>query len=247
VVATLMSQGVERTYRLHSPPPTHVTERVPLVLVLHGASGNAARVELRYHWDSLSDRDGFFVAYPQGVLDEWNAASDPGRVDDVIFLRALVRRLEQTVPIDANRVYVAGMSNGGAMTYRVGCALSDLVAAIAPVEAWNPGCRPSRPVAMVAVHGLADHEVSFTSAQQSVSAWRADDGCPVDPSVQQTGPVTHSVWSPCAAATTVELYAVAGSGHEWPGSSPPLAGHDPPSPDLDATRVIWQFFRQHRR
>jgi polyhydroxybutyrate depolymerase len=247
VVATLTSFGVERTYRLHTPPSFKTAERTPLVLVLHGASGNAARVELRYHWDALSDRDGFFVVYPQGVLDQWNAALEPGRVDDVSFLSALIDHLARTLPIDSSRVYVAGMSNGGAMTYRIGCALSNRIAAIAPVEAWNPGCRPVRPVSMVAVHGLADYQVSFTSAQQSISAWHAYDGCPVDPRTQRTGPVTHSVWAPCAIGTTVELYAVAGSGHEWPGSSPPLAGHDPPSHDLDATRVIWNFFQQHRR
>jgi polyhydroxybutyrate depolymerase len=245
VVATVTSSGLERSYRLHVPKSYRTAKRAPLVLVLHGASGNAGRVEIRYHWDALSDRDGFFVAYPQGIRDQWNAALDARAVDDVRFLTALIDHLVRTLRVDSRRVYVAGMSNGGAMTYRIGCALPDRIAAIAPVEAWNPGCRPTRPVSMVAVHGLADHQVSFTSAQQSVSAWRAYDGCPVDARIQRVGPVTHSVWAPCALATAVELYAVAGSGHEWPGSSPPLAGHDPPSPDLDATQVIWHFFRQH--
>jgi polyhydroxybutyrate depolymerase len=245
VVATLTSFGVERTYRLRVPPRYHTAQRAPLVLVLHGASGNAGRVELRYHWDAFSDRDGFFVVYPQGVFDRWNATLDPGRVDDVAFLGALIDHLARTFPIDSRRVYVAGMSNGGAMTYRIGCALSNRIAAIAPVEAWNPGCRPARPVSMVAVHGLADRQVSFAGAQQSVSEWAAHDGCPLDPRVQRNGPITNSAWAPCAVGTTVELFAVAGSGHEWPGSSPPLAGHDLPSHDLDATATIWHFFQQH--
>jgi polyhydroxybutyrate depolymerase len=204
-------------------------------------------VELRYHWDTLSDHDGFFVVYPQGVRDQWNASLAPGGVDDVRFITALIDHLVGTLPVDPRRVYVAGMSNGGFMTYRLGCALSGRIAAIAPVEAVNPGCQPARAVSMVAVHGLADHEVSFGSAQQSISAWRSYDGCPVDARIRRTGPVTHSVWAPCAFDTTVELYAVANSGHEWPGSSPPLAGHDLTSPDLAATQVIWRFFqKQHR-
>ncbi len=247
VVEMLTSQGVERSYRLHAPASLHTAERAPLVLVLHGATGNAGRVELRYHWDSLSDRDGFFVVYPQGLLDQWNAALDPHGADDVRFLAELVDHIVRTLPVDPRRVYVAGMSNGGAMTYRIGCVLSDRIAAIAPVEAANPGCRPAQPVSMIAVHGLADHEVSFATAQQSVSAWHAYDDCPVDARIQRTGPVTHSVWAPCAAGTAVELYGVAGSGHEWPGSSPPLVGHDPPSLNLDATQVIWHFFQQHQR
>jgi polyhydroxybutyrate depolymerase len=243
VVATLTSSGGARSYRLHQPPPVRTPERVPLVLVLHGASGNARRVEVRYHWDSLSDRDGFFVVYPQGVGDQWNAALDPAGVDDVRFLGALIDHLVRTFPIDPRRVYVAGMSNGGAMTYRIGCSLSNRIAAIAPVEAWNPGCRPARPVSMVAVHGLADGQVSFTTGEQAVSAWGTADGCPVNPRIRQAGPITLSVWAPCAAGTAVQLYTVAGSGHEWPGSSPPLAGHDLPSPYLDATSAIWHFFQ----
>ena len=60
------------------------------MVVLHGASGNAARVELRYHWDPLSDRDGFFVVYPQGLSGQWNASLAPDDGDDVQFLTALL-------------------------------------------------------------------------------------------------------------------------------------------------------------
>jgi polyhydroxybutyrate depolymerase len=244
-VTVLMSNGVERSYRLHAPPPIPPAGPAPLVIVLHGATGNAARVELRYHWDGLADRAGFFVVYPQGLLDQWNATLDPRAADDVRFLSALIDRLAQTLPVDSGRVYVAGMSNGGSMTYRLGCALADRIAAIAAVEAASFGCRPGRAVSLVAVHGLADRQVSFDSAQQSVAAWRDSDRCPRDPIATRAGLVTHSVWAPCTAGTSVELYAVGGGGHEWPGSSPPLSGHDPPSPALDATQAIWEFFRQH--
>ena len=47
---------------------------------------------------------------------------------------------------------------------------------------------------------------------------------------------------PFDPGTVVELYTVAGSGHEWPGSWPPLAGHDLPGTALDATRAIWDAF-----
>lgn len=247
VVAALPTGGGERSFRLRTPASFDAAALTPLVLVLHGASGNAARVELRYHWDALSDRDGFFVVYPQGVLDRWNAVLDPHAADDVSFLSVLIDHLVRSFSVDPRRVYVAGMSNGAAMTYRVGCAFGDRIAAIAPVEGANPGCRPARPVSMVAVHGLADRQVSFAGAQRSIAAWRGYDGCPADAQTLRAGPITHSAWAPCAAGTAVELYGIDGSGHEWPGSSPPLPGHDLPSADLDATQVIWNFFRQHER
>jgi polyhydroxybutyrate depolymerase len=174
VALNLSVDGVTRTYRLHAPAALDPGRPAPLVLVLHGAMGNAARVETRYHWNPLSDRDGFFVVYPQGSLDQWNAVLD-GRVDDdVSYLTALLDHLEGSFPIDRTRVYVAGLSNGAAMAYRIGCALSDRVAAIAPVEGSSPACQPSQPVSMVVVH-------------------------------------------------------------------------DPPSPDPDATGVIWDFFRRQAR
>jgi polyhydroxybutyrate depolymerase len=214
-------------------------------MVLHGATGNAARVEFRYHWDVLSDRDGFFVVYPQGMSDQWNANLAPNNVNDLQFLSGLLEQLTRTLPIDPHRVYVAGMSNGGAMTYQLGCTLSDRLAAIAAVEAPNPGCRAARPMSIVVIHGLNDHQVSFTAAQQSVAAWRSFDSCPTHPRTFRTAAVTRQTWSPCRTGTSVELYAVANSGHEWPGSSPPLPGHDPPSHNLDATQVIWNFFTAH--
>lgn len=247
VALGLAVDGATRTYRLHAPAALDPGRQAPLVVVLHGANGNAARVETRYHWNPVSDRYGFFVVYPQGSLDHWNAALDPRADDDVRYLTALLDHLEGSFPVDRTRVYVAGMSNGAAMAYRIGCALSGRVAAIASVEGSSPGCQPSQPVSMVVVHGLADQTVTFAGAQRSLTEWRGYDGCPADAQVAQDGPVTHSTWASCAAGTTVELYAVDGGGHEWPGSSPPLAGHDPPSPDLDATGVIWDFFRRQAR
>ena len=244
MIARLTSNATSRTYRLHVPASFGSAKRAPLVVVLHGASGNAARVELRYHWDALADRLGFFVAYPQGIDDRWNASFDPHGADDVGFLTDLMDHLVHAFPIDSRRVFVTGMSNGGAMTYRMGCVLSDRIAAIAPVEAWNPGCRPRGPVSLVAVHGLADHQVSFARAQQSVTGWRDDDGCRINPQVQRAGSVTRSMWMRCARGTFVQFYAIAGSGHEWPGSWPPLPGHDFPSRALDATAVIWAAFNR---
>jgi polyhydroxybutyrate depolymerase len=239
--------GVTRSYRLYAPPTLGPSRRAPLVIVLHGASGNAARVELRYHWDPLAARQHFFVVYPQGIDDHWNPYLVPGASDDVVFISALLDRLLRTLPVDARRVYVAGMSNGGAMTYRLGCALSSRLAAIAAVEAWNPGCAPIDPVALVAVHGLADEEVSFSRAQASVASWRAFDRCAATSRTTQHDLVTIAAWPSCAGHTQVVLYAIAGSRHEWPGSWPPLAGHDAPSTALDATAAIWSFFSHQTR
>jgi polyhydroxybutyrate depolymerase len=247
VVRSIVVSGVTRSYRLYTPARLDASRRIPLVIVLHGASGNAARVELRYHWDQLAATKQFFVVYPQGIDDHWNPYLVAGASDDVGFISALLNELLRMLPVDARRVYVAGMSNGGAMTYRLGCTLTSRLAAIAAVEAWNPGCTPAAAVALVAVHGLADEEVSFPRAQASVSSWRTFDHCSAASHTTQRGLVTTTVWPSCAAGTQVVLYAIAGSGHEWPGASPPLPGHDLPSNAIDATAAIWSFFSQQIR
>ena len=240
----LVSLGVARSYRLHLPPS--LSTPAPLVIVLHGASGNAARVELRYHWDGIADRFGFAVVYPQGQNDQWNATLDPRGPNDVAFVGALVDDLVPRYRLNARRVFVAGMSNGGAMTYRLACSLSGRIAAIAPVEAWNPGCVPAQPVSVVAVHGLADHEVPISAAEQAVTAMRVLDHCPAVAHIRSNGGVIRTTWSPCVGGTLVEMYSVAGSGHEWPGSWPPLPDHNYPSNALDATGAIWKALERVR-
>jgi polyhydroxybutyrate depolymerase len=83
-------------------------------------------------------------------------------VDDVGFLRALIEKIELDYAVDPKCVYLTGISNGGMMTYRAACELSDKIAAIAPVEgAQNVECRPSSPVSVIVLHGTADHLVPF--------------------------------------------------------------------------------------
>ncbi|HXY94570.1 MAG TPA: PHB depolymerase family esterase, partial [Acidimicrobiia bacterium] len=149
-VIRLTVDGQPRTYRLHG-----VTRSGPqaLVIVLHGAGATAKEVERRYHWDPLADREGFAVAYPQAILRRW----DETGTGDVDFLRTLITDVSARTPIDPARVYVTGISNGGVMTYRAGCALAGTVAAIGPVAAWFPDCLPATAVSVIHIHGLEDH------------------------------------------------------------------------------------------
>lgn len=91
-----------------------------------------------------ADKEGFFVVYPNGdgpappFLLTWNARgccgfSSSGKVDDLGFVRKLLQHLQQQLPIDRSRIFVTGISNGGMIANRIGCALSDIVAAVAPV------------------------------------------------------------------------------------------------------------------
>ncbi len=208
----LVHEGLERGYLLHVPAALDASRPVPLVLALHGGGGTGARmVQLTGGgFNTLADRDGFIVAYPDGLEKHWNdgragvswRAHREG-VDDVGFLAALIARLADEWPVDARRVYVTGTSNGGMMAIRMGCELADKIAAIAPVigampAALAPRCAPSAPLSVLFMNGVQDPLVPWEggevrlgrknfgavlSVAESVKFWVAHNRCRVPPVV----------------------------------------------------------------
>lgn len=247
VEGTLVSADRTRTYRLHLPKGYDGRQRLPLVVVLHGLGATAERVEVLSGFSDLAEERGFLVAYPQGLplppQPAWRVA--PGSVD-VVFLRDLVAHLEANYAIDPDRRYVAGISNGGGMANRAACDAADLFAAAGTVAGAYLGaerCTPSRPVPIVAFHGLADRVVPFNGGRglpavpEWAAAWAARNGC-------QEGPVTEDLqvgvrrlrWTSCEAE--VHLYALQRVGHTWPGKGRA-------SESVDATREMYGFFETH--
>lgn len=173
--------GLVRTYIAHVPPG-YTPDRnkpVPLILVLHGAGGNASSAARISGFNGKSAGEGFIVVYPNGtgkfrkdVVLTWNSgnccgyAVDNG-VDDVGFVGALIDRLQKDHAIDPKRIFVTGLSNGAMMAYRVACELSHRVAAIGPVAgAMNvQECRPRDPVSVIIFHGTADGHVLYKGGE----------------------------------------------------------------------------------
>lgn len=264
-VHNLAVAGQGRSYRLYRPAALDRAKPVPLVVVLHGALGSGEQAERAYHWDGLADQAGFVVVYPDGIRRTWNAGgaccgpAHRDRVDDVAFLNKLIETVAHDEAIDAKRVYVTGISNGGAMTYRYACEGAWPVAAIGPVAAsFTFSCPKLRAVPVIAIHGLDDRTVPFAGGpgrrakdvvwlpvQASLDAFRDADGCDA-PSLSQNGAVVTST-AHCLKGREVVLITVAGAGHQWPGSEREKGVVarlllDPPSDALDATGALWTFF-----
>jgi polyhydroxybutyrate depolymerase len=180
-----------RTFLVHVPPSYTGLSPVPLVLDLHGLGSNSGQQAGLSGFRQKSDGAGFIVAWPQGVGNSWNAfgccgTADFFNIDDPAFLRAVVARISQLGNINRSRIYITGLSNGGFMTHRMACVAADIFAAAAPVSAplntTTSTCRPSRPITVVAFHGLNDGIVpynggAFQSAQNSLTTWASIDGC----------------------------------------------------------------------
>ncbi len=208
-IESMVCDGLTRTYRIHIPASFSKTLSPPLLLILHGGGGTGkGMVTLtRAGFDSLSDREGFIVVYPDGIEKHWNDGRSKVRyrthkekIDDVGFVSDLIDTLTAQLNIDTRRVYVTGMSNGGLMSFRLALELSDKIAAIAPVTASLivefKDARPARPMPVLIMNGTKDPLVPWSggnigillikvgkvlSTMETVDFWAENNECPSQP------------------------------------------------------------------
>jgi polyhydroxybutyrate depolymerase len=195
------------------------------------------------------------VVFPDGLDRAWadlrapaerGGKAPPRGTDDVTFIATLVDRLVRAGIADPRRVYVTGVSNGGAMTQTLACVRPDLFAAAASVimamtERMAGSCRPSQRIPMLLMQGTADPLIPFAgargkrrfgvsglySAADTVRFWRRIDGCePGDAGttaladlVRDDGSTVSRIASRCPAGSEVVFYRVDGGGHRMPGKS----------------------------
>lgn len=269
--------GVARQVLVHVPRLASPAQPAPLVLALHGGGGHAAFMadDERYGFRSAADREGFVVAFPNGHsrwpggrLATWNAGECCGqardeRVDDVGFLREVVAEVARQVPVDAQRVFATGMSNGGMMSHRLACEAGDVFRAVAAVAGTIAvaQCQPQRPVSVLHIHARDDSHVlfeggagpdaaprrqimDFTSVAATLQGWQQRLGCAPSPQpVMQRPGASCEAYAGCSGGAQLQLCVTQDGGHSWPGAQQVRRGKAPASQALDATAVIWAFFQ----
>jgi polyhydroxybutyrate depolymerase len=251
--------GLTRTYTVHVP--AGVTHPIGLVVALHGLGGTGRVQQAATHYDSVADEHGFAVVYPDGVDRSWadgrgSTEADAHAVDDVGFITALVGKLAHKYRVDSGHVFATGMSNGAFMANRLACDRADLFSAVAPVSGTlgaNVRCTPSRPVAVLAVHGTADRVIPFNggrvvgkagqatvlAAPAMAARWRSLDDCAGIPaeSTVRDNEVHRFASSSCGAGTAVVFMQIDGGGHTWPDGAT----------GFDASEASARFFATHAR
>jgi poly(3-hydroxybutyrate) depolymerase len=173
--STLRKIG-ERSFILYSPASLPINKPLPLLIVLHGGMGNGKQIQKYIGLEPYADRYGFLIAYMNGtavtkILSSeragWNAGeccgqSQANNVDDVGFITAAIADIAKTHPIDPNRIFGAGHSNGAMMTYRMLCE-SDLyqggVAYAGALEIDVTTCPKAKGKPILGLHGAQDKNV----------------------------------------------------------------------------------------
>ena len=272
VSETLKSGGDLRNYWLVRPEGLEKTKPAPLLMVLHGSAGSGEDMMTvtRRGFERLADKEKFVVVYPDALERRWN--DQGGTVDDVGFLLAIVDKLVADGLVDKNRIYVAGISNGGMMAQRLACEQADRIAGIATVAGGLPEplqatCKPARALPVLVIHGTEDPIVPWSggavagfedfgkvlSARETAKFWAANNRCG-DGGVIAAEPdrdpkdgtrVKMEVFASCPVGAAVKLAAVEGGGHTWPGGYQYLPERfiGRTSQDVDANMLIWDFFK----
>jgi len=201
----------------------------------------------------------------------WNDGSGRGaigvnNVDDLGFISAMIDFLEAHYAADPARVYCTGFSNGASMTFSVGLNLSNRVAAIAPVAGhlWERDKQLVYPVPLLYIVGTADPlnplgggkvKLPWETIENrppvgdSLKEWERMLGCGPEVRTARGKGVLEITYDQCAKGGEVEYYKVTGLGHIWPGGKNRLPEKwvGLPSDALNATDVIWEFFKAHPR
>jgi polyhydroxybutyrate depolymerase len=280
--ASIIHDDIERTFIIHVGRSYDATKPTPLVFVLHGGSSSAEVMPAFTGFNTIADRDNFIVVYPDGVENHWNDGREPKiyrthieNTDDTGFISSLIDALAIDLNIDMKRVFVTGISNGGMMSHRLACELSDRIAAIAPIASSIPTnmadkWEPSKAVSVLIINGTDDPLVPWEGGDiqlgdmslgnvlpvySSIEFWVTKNGCQVQPEITRLSERNTddgtSVWVEtyidCTNNTEVVLFGIDGGGHTWPGSFQYADEHliGKTSREFDASEIIWQFFKEH--
>jgi len=265
----LMSfEGQQREYIYFAP--NGLKKNTPLVVVLHGFTSSAEKIMNYSHFNELAGKHQFAVVYPQGSMDEkgntfWNVGYDfhkNSKVNDTGFLISLIKTIQNEHELSAENTFLTGMSNGGEMTYLLGCMYPDHFKAIAPVAGtmftnFFDQCISIRNTPVLAIFGTKDDVTRYNGDPENEDGWGVYKSIPdiieywaqaidfdktsqsklKDLDTSDGSQVIKSKYENSQNGNQVLFYQVIGGGHEWPGAWG--------NKDIDATEEIWAFFNSY--
>src|SRR4051812_21652933 len=248
--------GQVRTVNVYVAARVPAETPVPLLIVLHGLYNDPGTAEADSGLDRVADTQDVALAYPEGFQGSWNAGNCCGtahaqRIDDVGFLVHVIHLVQELRPIDLDRVYLAGFSNGGMMALKAGCDRPHIFAgAVSVAGSLQASCPGRRPVNAMVIHGLRDTTVPYngerfstflrvpvTPVPTTIARLAARSNCTAK-HTSLAKRYIRSDYRGCSENTSVQLLTVPRMGHRWPDMQ-----HD----GMDGGALAWTFPRAQKR
>lgn len=264
-----------RAYSLYVPSG-YAGRPAPLVVMLHGCSQTPRDFAIGTRMDALAEEQGFLVAYPDqprsaNIARSWNwfRPGDQRRGQgEPSMVAGITGRIMRDFSVDAERVYVAGLSSGGAAAAVMAMAYPELYAAVgihsglacgsaaslsSAFAAMRSGAlvrprRAARPLPTIVFHGDRDRTVSPVNGDQAIAQARpaGDHHTSVTHGRARSGMAfTQTVLTDPSGRRVSEQWVLHGAGHAWAGGSQVGSYTDPNGPD--ASREMLRFFMSHRK
>jgi poly(3-hydroxybutyrate) depolymerase len=169
---TIKVGSATREYRLIVPKSVDLAKPAPLAIAFHGMLIDSKDVMPRYtELDKAAEKHKFLIAFPNAIGKSWGI--DPKKVNnDLALFDALVAKISADYKIDAKRIYVLGMSNGGYFAHLVGKERSKTVAAVCahsgPLGLQTLlGIGAQRKFPVIIVHGKDDRLFPVSIAREN--------------------------------------------------------------------------------
>lgn len=265
---------------LHVPPSLPSGVKVPMVVVLHGCSQNAAGIEKATQWNKLADEKKFIVLYPnlrngKNKINCWSwydAETQTPHGQEVKAIKSAIDNAKAQYPVDANAVYLTGISAGsGIASILLSCYPREFRAAalhsglsFGYTQTWQEGLKmatqgpPDRPREglvcnprdyrgpVMTIHGDADPVVKKTNSDRIMQDFIEGSGV-------ETQTKKVSSWHPRVRTYIQTDYlqnhqligrkvSIRNLKHAWSGSPPWTAFGDSHGPS--STHLIWEFFQE---
>ena len=289
---TLDFHGRHRTAVIAIPHTAEPKDGYPLVLMLHGAGSSTRSIIEATGWEALGEKECFVSVFPNGTpkhedepenflknpqtwhsgLESTLAAGELSayakNIDDVGFLTELIATVQNCIPIDSNRIYVCGHSNGAGMAYRFVFERSSIIAAIGVMAGHfgqvTPGTIMSEPVPLIQILGDKDpftpieggtagigrRKATVKPALDAPERWAQACGISAEPSErEETDTLIEYFWGKDDnKRQSIISIIVKGHGHDYlyPREHKlPKFLMGPYVNTLNATEVFWDFFKKH--